>query len=175
MRTLEPKDDDDIDGDEILNAFNLDPRLIEQSKALAKGELASYQKMRKQLDLMPTSMKVVMQSEGDETVVEEQLELLKSEAAETQNADEADKEIQAEIEAIMQDRLKRTVNEKVKALEPMKIKDALQTVQEMNQQMKKANLQTLNELIDEFLSGDDKTDISPLLLVYDQLKEHSKL
>ena len=47
MRTLEPKDDDDIDGDEILNAFNLDPRLIEQSKALAKGELASYQKMRK--------------------------------------------------------------------------------------------------------------------------------
>ena len=70
-------------------------------------------------------MKVVMQSEGDETVVEEQLDLLRSEAAETQNADEADKEIQAEIEAIMQDRLKRTVDEKVKALEPMKIKDAL--------------------------------------------------
>lgn len=41
--------------------------------------------------------------------------------------------------------------------------------------MKKANLQTLNELIDEFLSGDEKNDISPLLVVYDQLKEHSKI
>lgn len=41
-------------------------------------------------------------------------------------------EIQAEIEAVMKDRLLKAVDQKVKSLEPTKIKDALQTVQEMN-------------------------------------------
>lgn len=31
------EDSEDIDGDEILNAFKIDPRLIEQSKALERG------------------------------------------------------------------------------------------------------------------------------------------
>ena len=41
--------------------------------------------------------------------------------------------------------------------------------------LKKANLTQLNELIDEFLSTEEKTDISPVLQVYDQLAENTKL
>ena len=58
--------------------------------------------MRKKLDLMPASIKMVQHSDdGDETVIEEQLELLKSDAPAAINATEADMEIQAEIEATM--------------------------------------------------------------------------
>ena len=41
--------------------------------------------------------------------------------------------------------------------------------------LKKANLSQLNELIDEYLSIEEKADISPLLQVYDQLAENTKL
>jgi len=45
----------------------------------------------------------------------------------------------------------------------------------LNKRLKKANLTTLNELIDEFLSSNVKSDISPLLMVYDQVKQNTKL
>ncbi len=41
--------------------------------------------------------------------------------------------------------------------------------------LKKANLTSLNELIDEYLTADDKVDISPLLIVYDEMVANTKL
>ena len=41
--------------------------------------------------------------------------------------------------------------------------------------MKKATLSTLNELIDEYLSSVEASDLSPLLQVYDDLAKHTKL
>lgn len=69
MKTAVPRDEQEIDGDEILDAFNLDPRLIEQSKLLDRGELISYEKVRKQIDFAPTSMRLAQKADGDETVI----------------------------------------------------------------------------------------------------------
>jgi len=48
-------------------------------------------------------------------------------------------------------------------------------MKDRNERVKKIDLGTLNELIDEFLSVSEIEDVSPLLKVYDDLKVHTKL
>ena len=53
--------------------------------------------------------------------------------------------------------------------------NSLQVIKQTTMRLKKANLTQLNELIDEYLSIEEKTDISPVLQVYDQLAANTKL
>ncbi len=86
-----------------------------------------------------------------------------------------DKEIQDEIKVHMQEILMKRVEDNMQSLGHNQVTKSLDMIRLQKFKLKKANLTSLNELIDEFLTADEKVDISPLLIVYDEMVANTKL
>ena len=74
--------------------------------------------------------------------------------------------------------MKRRIEQKMVSLGQDSIQKSLETIRQQKFKLKNANLGTLNTLIDEYLDQGDwhkKVDISPLLLVYDELAANTKI
>ena len=77
--------------------------------------------------------------------------------------EDEDPEIRDEIKAQMDEILRKRIEEKTQNFEQNVLGNSLQVIKSTKMRLQKASLHTLNELIDEFLSSDEKNDISPLL------------
>ena len=69
----------------------------------------------------------------------------------------------------------KRVEDNMQSLGHNQVTKSLDMIRLQKLKLKKANLTSLNELIDEFLTADEKVDISPLLIVYDEMVANTKL
>ena len=74
-----------------------------------------------------------------------------------------DQDVKSVVNVTMKEILNNRINESATNFEKMVFGKSLTIVKQTNQRIKKASLATLNELIDEYLTNDSNTDISPLL------------
>ena len=175
--SLKAKDDDGI---------NLDERHIEANRALEAGDLATYSKIQRSIKRFPKGLISPSVSPGpgngraaEETVVAtlgpqkdaETLRAMLDDSVALIEDDEMKEDVRGHMDEILEARIK----EKTEDFDKLVVGRSLEVVKQTSQRLKKASLATLNELIDEYLSSVEASDLSPLLQVYDDLTKHTKL
>ena len=165
----------------------MDERHIEANRALEAGDLATYSKIQRAIKRFPKGSispsaitPRVPNSELNEGTIVSALGPQKDAEAFRAILDDSvsvvqDSEMALDIRGHMDQVLEARVKEKTEDFDKLVVGRSLEVVKQTSQRLKKASLSTLNELIDEYLSSVEASDLSPLLQVYDDLTKHTKL
>lgn len=179
------KDEEEKEGaeetDENDDLISIDERQMEARRALDEGELAKYEAIHREIKRFPKAQAtpvdgLELDSNG------KPMNALTALSPERKRAELGklladsvativEPEVRAETRKEMDSMLAKRIQESKDSFDKNVLTASLQQIKSTHIRLKKASLHDLNLLIDDYLSEHDDIDISPLLQVYDQLKE----